>query len=150
MFHCLVILVHVLASQFIVHCCCMSLPELILWCYCRFYWCQECGILVFIQSQKHCVSFDQWYYLQPLWTTLLQFYVRCNSIGETCRFFHYKLLFRELFTYAGVFFGKSLHHFKIKESSNTDNLHFWFDKKLVSCPESLANDLTSFLPYQQI
>ena len=59
------------------------------------------------------VLFDKWYYQQPSWTTMLQFHVRCNSIEETCRCFYYKLSHHELFTYAGVFFRKFLHYFKL-------------------------------------
>ena len=93
----------------------LSLPELILWCYCCFYWCQELRyLLVPIQSQKGSVSFGIWYHLLPSWTALLQSHVRCNSTEEICRCFYYKLSFHELCVYAGMFFGNFFHHFKIK------------------------------------
>ena len=86
------------------------------------------GMLVPIHSQKRCFLFDQLNHLQPSWTALLHFHVRCSSIGETCRCFYNKLLFHEHFIYAGVYFWNFLHHFKIKKASIDD-------KKLVSYPE---------------
>ena len=94
------------------------LPELISWCYCSFYCCQELhGMQVPIQSQKRSVSFDQWYHLHPSRT------VECSSPVSYQVQQHWRNL--------QMFLLQTFLPFQDKESSIVDNLHFRFDKKTV-------------------
>ena len=112
---------------------------------------KTCGMLVAIQSQKRSVSFDQWYHLQPSWTDLLQFHVRCNSIGETCRFFW--LSFHEHFIYVGVFFGDFFVSFVDKERSIDDKktgLMSWITCKWPFQFSSLSTDINVLTNFNNV
>ena len=112
LFHCFIILLHVVAWEFLVQRCCI--------CFCQnftdaknFMLCKfpfrHISILVRLTNDTTCNL------LGPL-NALLQFYIRCNSTEKTCRCFYYKLSFHELFKYAEMFLGKLSRHFKIKRA----------------------------------
>ena len=90
------------------------LQELIFWCYCSFYWCQELlDKLVSIQSKylMFCLINDTTCILLETLNALFQFPARCNSIEETCTSFYCKLTFFELF----IYLPNVLHNLKTKK-----------------------------------
>lgn len=110
LFHYLIILPHVLASQFLVQCCCICL-----WSNLSF------DVTPVFTDLKNFVLLlrltnDTTYTLLGQSNALLQFHVRCSSIEETWRCFYKKPSFHKLVLYAAMFSGKFFHNLKIKRA----------------------------------